>query len=307
MDEILQLFPHRIRMLFLGRPIEFEQMQEIRLRVRQPLMMIYGGSEYIISTKGGFCKHANPPYIVTENDIRETVEYISNYSLYAFEEDIKRGFLTVPGGHRVGIAGKTVVEQGRVKCIRNISFLNIRLSHEMKGCAEGCLPQIMHKDGVFHTLIVSPPMGGKTTLLRDMIRLLSNMRYHISVIDERSEIAGSYLGAPSNDLGMRTDVLDACPKALGLEMVIRSMAPDIVAVDEIGGEEDFAALRNAVNCGCVILATMHGRSMEDLLCKPFFRDAFEQKMFERFLVRGRNADKQERIWEIYDGRGQRIA
>lgn len=292
-QDVLRLLPRQIRMILDRQFPDREGLQEIRLRIQRPLIAVYMGQE-----------HLNREYVVTVDDIRETVECISSYSLYAFEDEIKRGFLTVPGGHRVGIAGKVVLEGGEVQCIRNISFLNIRLAHEKKGCAEAYLPKLCENGEVYHTLIVSPPMGGKTTLLRDLIRCFSNRGHTVSVIDERSEIAGSYMGVPGNDVGIRTDVLDRCPKALGMEMAIRSMAPEIVAVDEIGGRKDFDAVREVFHCGCKILATMHGKSVEDLLMKPFFVPVFQEGIFQRYVVRGE--ENGENRWKIYDENGRML-
>jgi stage III sporulation protein AA len=157
---------------------------------------------------------------ITKNEIRETMEYISNYSLYAFEDEIRQGFITINGGHRIGIAGKIIIENDEIKGMKHISFINIRLAHQVKGCANKVIPYLIDEKtkGIYHTLIISPPRCGKTTLLRDIIRQLSdgNSRYpgmNVGVVDERSEIGACYMGTPQNDLGIRTDVLDCCPKA----------------------------------------------------------------------------------------------
>ena len=159
--------------------------------------------------------------------------------------------------------------------MKYISCINIRLAHQIPGCAAKVMPYIRRKDWVAHTLIISPPRCGKTTLLRDIIRQLSNGSQGFSgltvgVVDERSELAGCYQGIPQNDLGMRTDVLDGCPKAEGMRMLIRSMSPAVVAVDELGKEEDYKAVETVIHCGCKLIATAHGNSMEDVLSQPFF-------------------------------------
>lgn len=166
------------------------------------------------------------------------------------------------------------------------------------------------KDWVAHTLIVSPPRGGKTTLLRDIIRQLSNGEEKkkmpgvtVGVVDERSELAGSYQGVPQNDLGMRTDVLDGCPKAEGMEMLIRSMSPAVVAVDELGRKEDFKAVESVIHSGCKVIATAHGNSIEDVIHQPYFERLVRRRVFERyiFLDKGEHAGT---ILGIYDRNGR---
>lgn len=170
------------------------------------------------------------------------------------------------------------------------------------------LPYIRNGEQVYHTLIIAPPRCGKTTLLRDMIRQISNGTDRIQgktvgVVDERSELAGCYQGIPQNDLGMRTDVLDACPKAKGMQMLLRSMSPDVVAVDELGKKEDFKAVESVVHCGCKLFATAHGNSLEDILRQPFFQKLRELEVFERYIVLGKKGHAGS-IEAIYDGKGK---
>ena len=190
---------------------------------------------------------------MSKREIEETMEYVANYSMYAYEEELRQGFLTIGGGHRVGVVGKAVSEDGHIRSMKYISCINVRIAHEVRGCADAVMPYVAGRGDVRHTLIISPPGCGKTTLLRDMIRQISNGGKHcrgrtVGVVDERSELGGAYRGIPQNDLGMRTDLLDCCPKAEGMMLLIRSMTPQVIAVDEIGGEEDIRAVETAVNC-----------------------------------------------------------
>lgn len=309
-QEILRIFSMRIRNVLKNVDIDYTQLQEIRLRVNAPLLCVYKNSEYYISEKGELTVELRQAFIIDKKEIQETVEYIGNYSLYAYEEEVRQGFITIQGGHRVGIAGKAIVENGRVRSLKYISFLNIRFSHEVKGCANLLMPYITERNRLYHTLIISPPRCGKTTLLRDCIRQLSDGTLGctgktVGVVDERSEIGGSYLGIPQNDLGIRTDVLDCCPKTEGILMLVRSMAPQIIAVDEIGTTEEAKAIEMALHTGCSLLATVHGNSIEDLRQKPTFKELLEEKRVERYVLLS-NEKGVGTIQVIYNREGEEI-
>lgn len=287
---ILQLFPASMRNLFEQIATHYETLEEIRLRVGRPILVYEHGEERYIDTQGNFVTQTETARCITESELKEILNYLCSYSIYAYEEEIKMGYITVPGGHRVGMAGQIVMdENGRVKRMKNISSMNIRISHQIKGVSDGFLPWLF-EDGQFRdTLIISPPGMGKTTLLRDLIRNLSDgtREYKgqtVAVVDERSEIGGCFMGVAQNDVGMRTDVLDGCLKLYGMRMLMRSMAPRIVAIDEIGGEEEMRELRNLSGCGCKLLATIHGESLEDIKRKEWIRQALEEKLFQRFVL-----------------------
>ncbi len=306
-EEILKILSSELRKILESARLDFELLQELRLRMMEPFIIIYDGEEFFVSKAGTLEKNAEEGYEVTPGDIKETLEYISSFSLYAYEDEIRQGFITVQGGHRIGLAGKVVSEQGKIKCVKHISFINIRMSHEKKGCGKEILPYIYNGNQICHTLIISPPGCGKTTLLRDLVRLVSNgCKEHpgisVGVVDERSEIGACYRGVPQNDIGMRTDVLDCCPKAEGMLMMIRSMSPAIIAVDEIGKREDIESLAYVMNCGCQMLATVHGSSIEDIKNKPVLRKLVEEKLFKRFVVLSGERRPGE-IENIFDERG----
>ncbi len=311
-DELLKIFSLKLRTLLGKVNFDYDKLQEIRLRVNGPLLVIYDNREYFINSESMLVSVDEDLYYINKNEIRETMEYISNYSLYAFEEELKQGFITIIGGHRIGITGKAVLEDNKIKSIKHISFINIRLSHQMKGCGDKVIPYIVDSksNDIFHTLIISPPRCGKTTLLRDVIRQLSDgdkdrPGMTVSVVDERSEIAACYMGVPQNDLGIRTDVLDCCPKAKGMLMLIRSMSPRIIAVDEVGSHEDIEAIEYVMNCGCKLIATVHGNSIEDIKSKPILGRLVEEKLFERYILLSNN-NGVGHLEEIYDLRGNSI-
>ncbi|OYO51277.1 stage III sporulation protein AA [Lachnotalea glycerini] len=306
-DELVKIFPIEIRKILINSKFNFELLQEVRLRVNGPLIVIYEGRELFVGKGGVLLQNESGSYIVSKDEVKEMLGYISSYSLYAFEDEIKQGFITIQGGHRIGIAGKTVVEGEAITGLKYISYINVRISHEIKGCANKVIPYVANNNVVHHCLIISPPRCGKTTLLRDIIRQISNgmngvLGQTVGVVDERSEIGGCYMGEAVNDLGIRTDVLDFCPKAKGMLMLIRSMSPRVIAIDEIGDYEDVKAIEAVINCGCKLLATVHGSSIEDIKNKPLLQKMITEKIFERYIVLNNNRQIGN-IKEIFDERG----
>lgn len=300
------LFTYPLKSIIENPFIDINYLQEIRMRTGRPLIVIYKGMSYFAKTDGKLSIGEGSFIIVDNKMLAETLQVFSAYSFYAFEEEIRQGFLTIPGGHRVGICGKAVMENGSVKTIKDISSINIRIAHQVKGCADNLLNSMFADNGFCNTLIVSSPGGGKTTLLRDLIRQISDgtKEYNgmnVAVVDERSEIAACYRGVPQNDIGIRTDVLDSCPKYEGMMMMLRSMAPDIIAVDEIGRKEDYEALMQAVFSGVKIIATVHGNSYEDILNKPVLAKLIKERVFERIVVL-----KNREIEKILDAEGKVI-
>ena len=310
-DELIRIFSRNIREILKQVTVDFEQVQEIRLRVSAPLLMVYKNEEYYVSQTGTLNRDGQDAYMVKKKELEDTLEYMSSYSLYAFEEEIKQGFITIQGGHRIGIAGKTILDESGIRTMKYISFINVRLSHQIKGCSLPVLPYLYKEEAeIFHTLIISPPRCGKTTLLRDLIRQLSNgweghKGMTVGVVDERSEIGACCQGMPQNDLGIRTDILDCCPKAKGMMMLIRTMSPRIIAVDEIGSREDLEAIEYVMSCGCKLIATVHGSSIDDIKQKPVLRKLVEERIFERYIVLN-NAGRIGNIDQIYDSRGTQL-
>lgn len=323
MEQVVQIFPQKLRVYLQDAGTENFQAQELRLRAGQPFLMLAEGAEWFLSADGSrweMVKKAGNTsrqinwvsYHITSQDIQDTLEYMSRYSLYAFDEEVRQGYLTIPGGHRIGLAGQAVLEGQNIRTLKQISFLNVRIARQIPGCADQVLPAVYPEGKICSALIISPPRCGKTTLLRDLIRQISNgWQFNglsvpgitVGVVDERSELGACCQGIPQNDLGMRTDVLDGCPKAEGMMMLIRSMAPQVVAVDEIGSRKDMEALLYACSCGCRLLATVHGSSLEDIFNKPVLRELMEMGVFSRYIVLDSEGVPGQ-IKGIFDGGGR---
>lgn len=285
-------------------------MEEVRIREGRPLEVNGSGEHYYVTRQSMLTLEADKAYKPEREDSRKLLDLISNHSLYTMEEELRKGFITIPGGHRIGLAGRTVLNGGHVEHIRDISGFNVRIAREIKGAADVILPYLLdiQERRIRHTLILSSPQHGKTTLLRDLARQISSGSHgqstsrqpgmKVGVIDERSEIAGSLKGVPSFDVGPRTDVMDACPKAEGMMMMIRSMSPDVLMVDEIGRIEDAEAVTEALHAGITIIATAHGSGIDELCQRPALAKLIDNKMFERYVILKRS--KQGLSYRILD-------
>lgn len=250
-----------------------DDIQEIRLRINRPAAVWTGKNVRYITENGQLTYNKGSAVIASEQDVRRTFEAVCQYSVHSFQREISQGFITVRGGHRVGFCGTPVMHGGTVENIKNINAVNFRIARELKGCAEK-LFETCFSDGLCDLLIAGVPASGKTTVLRDLTRLLGD-RFKVSVIDERGEIAASWNGIPQNDIGANTDVFDGCGKAEGISAAVRVMSPQIIVCDEIGSGEELSALREAASCGVCTAATAHAADMSDLY-RRFPKEAVER-------------------------------
>ena len=287
----LWLFP-RDRQEFWSHVLQDgECIQEIRLRVNRPVLIRRAEGDCYLDEQGRFTLRQDKAYQSGQQELDAMLMHLCHDSPYAFEDELRQGFITVPGGHRVGVAGQVVLEEkGNVRTLKNICYINIRFARQIFGVAEPVLPYVYRDGQLQNSLIISPPGCGKTTLLRELVRCISEgsvygKGMHVGVVDERSEIVGSYLGVPQNDLGSRTDVLDGCPKVLGMMMLLRSMSPQVIAVDELGNDKDVEALTEAAACGSKIVATVHGADLEDVAGR--FPSLCNRTLFACMIVLGR--------------------
>ncbi|MBD0380731.1 stage III sporulation protein AA [Paenibacillus sedimenti] len=299
LDSIMNLMPHSLRWILAQLPDDVQaSIEEIRVRELRPLEISYQDRYAFLSERGGLVNQEAQSYKPTSQDCLALLEQLTNHSLYTYEEELRRGFITIAGGHRVGLAGRTVLDQGQVKQIRDVSSFNIRIARDIQGVGKTIMPYLFDPAvrSIHHTLIISPPQQGKTTLVRDLARLVSRGDWggigsttalagrKVGIVDERSELAACVKGVPRFDLGPRTDILDGCPKAEGMMMMIRSLSPEVLVVDEIGRPEDGAAIHEALHAGIRMIATAHGADYEDARLRPVLKHLMEEGVFTRYVI-----------------------
>lgn len=324
-EELLQVFPQKLRQR-IEENVTFENLVEIRLRAGLPVSIVTTQENYFLKKetdtkkkgdiviKEATAKKRVPvkgenDWILSPEQLKLIFEKISQYSVFAYSEEIGEGFITLKGGHRAGLCGKYYYGEKGKPQIKHISSINLRVAREVSGCAESIVQKLFEGKRFCHTLLVSPPGCGKTTYLRDIIRLLSDgteeiAGKNVSVVDERSEIGNRTREGLGFYLGKRTDLMDHCPKAEGMLMLLRTMTPEILAADEIGGEKDIKAMAYVRNCGCCLLMTVHGNSMQDIFARPILGEYLKKYPFERYVFLRKEENGKRKI-TVYDPEGKK--
>lgn len=273
----VSILPSHWQRLLLQLPEDAQYTaEEIRLRAGQPVsILLPSGEQYLPE---------NRDTVVMPHNLEQLCDSVTGYSRYAVSESISRGYITARGGFRLGICGTAVIKNGCNTNMRDISSITIRIARELPGISTEILPHLLESGGFCSTLIAAAPGAGKTTLLRDLICRLSDGSpfyppQRVALVDERSEIAAMYQGLPQLSVGSHTDILDACPKAIGIPILLRSVNPQIIAVDEITAEEDIHAMLAACHCGVRFLATIHAADKEDLQRRPLYKKLMSAQIF----------------------------
>lgn len=296
LNQVLKYFPDKIEKKIAEEVLDkLDTLEEIRLRAQRPIILKFHDGEKIVK------------YTVTTEEILSCLQMICENSIYTYQNQISEGFITIKGGHRVGITGSCVVENGKVINIHYIYSLNFRIARQVIGSSNKLLKHILdlEENSVYNTLIVAPPGAGKTTVLRDLIRQVSSgikeikfKAINVGVVDERGEIAALYKGMPQNDIGIKTDVIENVHKSIGMRMLIRSMAPRVIVADEIGHQEDIEAIHYAICSGCRGIFTAHGSSMEDVMLNPILKTLSNNHVFDKLIFLDTNT--KGAIKEVYE-------
>ena len=300
MQQILNILPEHIKegvTHLIGH--EESSLEEIRLRLLQPVELIFQDKNVWMER-----------IIFSEQDSRYLLNQLTEHSLYRMEHELQEGYITIRGGHRVGLSGKVVIKNEQHIQLQQITYYNIRVAKEIIDVARPFIPYLLDNQHYQNTLLIGPPNTGKTTMIRDLARLISDgnewmERRKVGIVDERSEIAAAINGVPQHNVGKSTDVMDACPKVIGMMMMIRSMSPDILIVDEIGKEEDVRAINEAILSGVTIICTIHGNSYEEVKNRLSMKQLFETNIFTRIITLSEIA-YDEWKGKILDGKGNEL-
>lgn len=263
---------------------DLQNIQEIRLRASKPLGLVCYGRTKFLSRNGGITDTVGMALVANREDVEFSFKAVCDYSVHSYHRELAQGFITIQGGHRVGLCGTAIIRDEKIDSVKYITGLNFRLAGQVNGCADEIFNQCFGEKPS-SILILGVPASGKTTILRELCRLAGS-KYQVSVIDERGEIAASYHGQHQNNIGILTDVLDGYPKAEGISIALRVMAPQLIVCDEIGGKDDVQAIGNAVNSGVKVVATAHCETMEDALNKQYIGNMLQSRMFDFVAIIG---------------------
>lgn len=271
MEDVLDYLAENIKNEIKKYMSNIQNIEEIRLRTNKPIILKNSNGNNLLI------------HLVSKEELLETFQKVCEQSIYSYQKQICEGFITIKGGHRVGITGSCVIDNGKIININYISSLNFRIAREKKDVSNKILKYILNENDVNNTLIISKPGCGKTTILRDLVRKISTKKT-CGIVDERGEIAAMYKGEPQNDIGILSDVMDNCTKSDGMKMLIRSMSPEVIVCDEIGSKQDIEAINYAMCSGVKGIFTAHGNSLEEIKLNEQIKELLEKYIVQIIII-----------------------
>ena len=271
MEDVLDYLAENIKNEIKKYMSNIQNIEEIRLRTNKPIILKNSNGNNLLI------------HLVSKEELLETFQKVCEQSIYSYQKQICEGFITIKGGHRVGITGSCVIDNGKIININYISSLNFRIAREKKDVSNKILKYILNENDVNNTLIISKPGCGKTTILRDLVRKISTKKT-CGIVDERGEIAAMYKGEPQNDIGILSDVMDNCTKSDGMKMLIRSMSPEVIVCDEIGNKQDIEAINYAMCSGVKGIFTAHGNSLEEIKLNEQIKELLEKYIVQIIII-----------------------
>lgn len=286
--DVYKYLPEKFRYPLTKSSFCDTDIQEVRLRINRPFCITINNVERYLLSDGTVSENTSYGIPCTKQDLLQCFDSICNHSVHSYAKELSQGYITLEGGNRVGLCGTYIFKGTELHTVKDISSINIRIAHQVRGSANQIFNMVD-----FSTpkglLIVGKPLSAKTTILRDLCRLISS-KFKVSIIDERCEIGGVYNGIPQNDIGLKADIFNGYPKDIGINCAVRTMSPDIIVCDEIGSLQDFKAIKMGTVCGVKFICTAHADSVQQVLNNPNFNEILNTNALDYIVLLGNGTD-----------------